>query len=61
LYPALEGASSGREADPATVVDACEELAYTNRSAGWAFARNTTVMGYNEFVKESLGQEPSPF
>ena len=41
----------GIEADPATIVDVCEELAFADGSVGWAFAQNTTVMAYAAYLE----------
>jgi alkylation response protein AidB-like acyl-CoA dehydrogenase len=41
----------GMEADPTTIVDVCEELAFADGSVGWAFAQNTTVMAYAAYLE----------
>ncbi len=41
----------GTEADPATIVDVCEELSFADGSVGWAFAQNITVMGYAAYLE----------
>ena len=41
----------GMEADPATIIDVCEELSFADGSVGWAFAQNTTVMGYAAYLE----------
>lgn len=51
LVPAALG---GFEADPGTILDVCEELAYADGSVGWAFAQNTTVMGYSAYLDPQL-------
>ena len=40
----------GLEADPATIVDVCEELSFADGSVGWAFAQNTTVSAYSAYL-----------
>ena len=40
----------GFEADPATIVDVCEEISFADGSVGWAFAQNTTVMAYTAYL-----------
>jgi alkylation response protein AidB-like acyl-CoA dehydrogenase len=40
----------GIEADPTTIVDVCEELSFADGSVGWAFAQNTTVLGYAAYL-----------
>ncbi len=51
LVPAALG---GFEADPGTILDVCAELAYADGSVGWAFAQNTTVMGYSAYLDPEL-------
>ncbi len=46
----------GFEADPSTILDVCEELAYADGSVGWAFAQNTTVMGYLAYLDPELAR-----
>jgi alkylation response protein AidB-like acyl-CoA dehydrogenase len=41
----------GLEADPATIVDVCEELSFADGSVGWAFAQNTTVLAYAAYLE----------
>ncbi len=41
----------GFEADPATIIDVCEELSFADGSVGWAFAQNTTVMAYAAYLE----------
>ena len=43
-------AYDGLEADVASIVDVCEELSFADGSVGWAFAQNTTVMGYAAYL-----------
>lgn len=40
----------GLEANPATILDVCEELSFADGSVGWAFAQNTTVMAYSAYL-----------
>ncbi len=40
----------GMEADPATIVDVCEELSFADGSVGWSYAQNTTVMAYSAYL-----------
>ena len=40
----------GHEADVATVLAVCEEIAYADGSVGWAYAQNTTVSGYLAYL-----------
>ena len=47
LLPRVYG---GLESDIATILDVCEELAFADGSVGWAFAQNTTVMGYAAYL-----------
>jgi alkylation response protein AidB-like acyl-CoA dehydrogenase len=49
-------AFGGFEADPATIIEVCEELAYADGSVGWAFAQNTTVGAYLAYVAEDVGK-----
>lgn len=41
----------GFEADPATIIDVCEELSFADGSVGWAFAQNTTVGAYSAYLE----------
>jgi alkylation response protein AidB-like acyl-CoA dehydrogenase len=41
----------GLEADPASIIDVCEELSYADGSVGWAFAQNTTVGAYSAYLE----------
>jgi len=44
------GALGGFEADVATIVEVCEELAFADGSVGWAFAQNITVGAYAAYL-----------
>ena len=46
----------GLEADPSTILDVCEELSYADGSVGWAFAQNTSVLGYAAYLDPELAQ-----
>ncbi len=43
-------ALGGFEADPSTILDVCEELSYADGSVGWAYAQNTSVLGYSAYL-----------
>lgn len=49
-------AYGGAEADPATIIDVCEELAFADGSVGWAFAQNTTVGAYAAYLAPEFGE-----
>ncbi len=46
----------GMEADVATIVDVCEELAYADGSVGWAFAQNITVGAYAAYLAPAYAE-----
>ena len=46
----------GFEADPASIIDVCEELAFADGSVGWAFAQNTTVLAYSAYLDRDYGR-----
>jgi alkylation response protein AidB-like acyl-CoA dehydrogenase len=47
-------ALGGFEAGPGTILDVCEELSHADGSVGWAYAQNTTVMGYSAYLDPKL-------
>ena len=49
-------AFDGLEADPATIIDVCEELSFSDGSVGWAFAQNTTVGAYAAYLAPEFGE-----
>ena len=46
----------GHEADVATVLEVCEEIAYADGSVGWSFAQNTTCMGYLAYLDPEVAK-----
>ncbi len=46
----------GLEADPATIIDVCEELSFADGSVGWAFAQNTTVLAYAAYLAREFAE-----
>jgi alkylation response protein AidB-like acyl-CoA dehydrogenase len=46
----------GFEADPTSIIDVCEELAFADGSVGWAFAQNTTVLAYSAYLDRDYGR-----
>ena len=46
----------GMEADIATIVAVCEELAFADGATGWAYAQNITVGGCTAYLDADIGR-----
>ncbi|MEM7139670.1 MAG: acyl-CoA dehydrogenase family protein [Actinomycetota bacterium] len=49
-------AFGGMEADIATIVGVCEELAFADGATGWAYAQNITVGGCTAYLEPEIGR-----